>query len=65
MLADILAKNTKIVEIRRAGLFFAIEMETPEIVAKIVEKCKEKGIIGFWFLSCPNAFRLSPPSINN
>jgi acetylornithine/succinyldiaminopimelate/putrescine aminotransferase len=61
LLENILAKSTAIKEIRRAGLFFAIEMDSPEIVAQVVEKCMEKGIIGFWFLSSPNAFRLSPP----
>lgn len=61
LLANIISQNDSVKEIRRAGLFFAIEMESSEVVAKIVEKCLEKGIVGFWFLSCPNAFRLSPP----
>ena len=48
-------------EIRRAGLFFAIEMDSFETVQKVVDNCLERGLIGFWFLSTPNAFRLSPP----
>lgn len=40
---------------------FAIEMESFERVEKVVKACLEKGLIGFWFLSTPNAFRLSPP----
>jgi len=48
-------------EIRYRGLFFAIEMADADIVQKIVEGCLEKGMITFWFLSCPNAFRLAPP----
>ena len=48
-------------EIRRKGLFFAIEMESPEIVQKVVEGCKEKGVLSFWFLSCPESFRIAPP----
>jgi 4-aminobutyrate aminotransferase-like enzyme len=35
-------------------------MESSERVAKVVEKCLEKGLISFWFLSHPYSFRLSP-----
>jgi 4-aminobutyrate aminotransferase-like enzyme len=38
-------------------------MESSERVAKVVDKCLEKGIITFWFLSHPYSFRLSPPLI--
>ncbi len=56
-------KHPQIVEIRRIGLFFAIEMKTPEIVQDIVLKCKEKGVLSFWFLSNPQSFRIAPPLI--
>ena len=46
---------------RRAGLFFAIEMEAVEVVQQVVDNCLKEGVIGFWFLSTPTAFRLSPP----
>jgi acetylornithine/N-succinyldiaminopimelate aminotransferase len=61
LLEDILSQASEIKEIRRAGLFFAVEMESPEKVAQVVQKCLAKGLIGFWFLSTPTAFRLSPP----
>lgn len=48
-------------EIRSIGLLFAIEMENAEIVNRIVQNCIQKGVIGYWFLSTPNAFRLAPP----
>ncbi len=48
-------------EIRRKGLFFAIEMGSAEVVQKVVEHALENGLISFWFLSCPNAFRIAPP----
>lgn len=48
-------------EIRRIGMFFAIEMENADIVQKVVEYCMEKHVISFWFLSCPEAFRIAPP----
>jgi len=48
-------------EIRRKGLMLAVEFESAELVQKIVHKCLEKGVITFWFLSCPESFRLAPP----
>ena len=52
-----------ILEIRRKGLFFAIEMKDAETVSKVVLKCKEMGLLSFWFLSNPNSFRIAPPLI--
>lgn len=57
---DIIA-HPSIKEIRRKGLFFAIEMENAEKVQLIVEGCKEKGVLSYWFLSCPESFRIAPP----
>ncbi len=48
-------------EIRRKGLMFAIEMANPDIVQHVVTRCLENGAITFWFLSCPESFRLAPP----
>lgn len=48
-------------EVRRKGLMFAFDMESAEVVNKVVEACLERGIITFWFLSHPYSFRLSPP----
>lgn len=53
--------HPSIKEIRRKGLMFAVEFESAETVQKIVLKCLEEGIITFWFLSCPESFRLAPP----
>ncbi len=61
LLEDILSQSKQVSEIRRAGLFLAIEMGSFEKVKQVVEKCLDKGLIGFWFLSTPTAFRLSPP----
>ena len=61
LLEDMLKQSSEIKEIRRAGLFFAIELESQEKVQQVVDKCLGKGLIGFWFLSTPTAFRLSPP----
>ena len=56
-----LLSHSTIVEIRRIGLLFAIEMESPETVQKVVEGCKKNGVLSFWFLSCPESFRIAPP----
>lgn len=61
LLESLLISQPGVVEIRRSGLLFAIQMTSPELVQKIVQGCLEKGLIGFWFLSCPDSFRLSPP----
>ena len=58
-----LLKHKLIKEIRRKGLFFAIELENPDIVQKVVEGCKNKGLLSFWFLSCPESFRIAPPLV--
>lgn len=58
---DLLAQHSAIKEIRRAGLFFAVELGNEDKVAQTVKVCLDKGLIGFWFLSTPTAFRLSPP----
>jgi acetylornithine/succinyldiaminopimelate/putrescine aminotransferase len=48
-------------EVRRIGLFFAIDFDSAERVDKIVKRALENGVITFWFLSHPNSFRIAPP----
>ena len=57
----LLKRSDEVVEIRRKGMFFAIDMASAERVAKVVERCLELGVITFWFLSHPYSFRLAPP----
>lgn len=61
LLQDIISQSTEIKEIRRIGMMFAFDMASFERVEKVVNKCLEKGLISFWFLSHPYSFRLSPP----
>ena len=56
-----LISNPAIIEVRKKGLMFAFEFETDQIVNEIVKECLENGVICFWFLSCPNSFRIAPP----
>lgn len=60
-LIEVLIAHSSIKEIRRKGLMFAIEFDNSERVQSIVETCIADGIITFWFLSCPESFRLAPP----
>ncbi|MFM7722697.1 MAG: aspartate aminotransferase family protein [Bacteroidota bacterium] len=50
-------------EIRRIGLYFAVDMESEEIVQQMVDSNLEQGLLSFWFLSCPWSFRIAPPLI--
>ena len=53
--------HPSIKEIRRIGMMFAVEFESADLVYKIVDRCMELGVITFYFLSCPESFRLAPP----
>jgi acetylornithine/succinyldiaminopimelate/putrescine aminotransferase len=53
--------HSKIKKIRRIGLLFAVDFDTPERVNRIVNHAREQGVICYWFLSHPNSFRLAPP----
>lgn len=50
-----------VLEVRHRGLFFAIDMENPNVVERVVTKNLEQGLVSFWFLSCPDSFRIAPP----
>ena len=63
VLLEKLLQHASIVEIRRIGLMFALEFESPEIVQKVVENCLSKRVLTFWFLSNPSSIRLAPPLI--
>lgn len=63
LLENRLSSHRAIKEIRRKGMFFAIDMEDAERVAQVVERCMDLGVITFWFLSHPYSFRLAPPLV--
>ena len=56
-----LLQHEEIKEVRQLGLMLAIELENEDKVQQIVLKGLDHGILLFWFLSTPNAFRLAPP----
>jgi len=47
--------------VRRIGLYIAVELESAESVTRCIQKGMEVGVLLFWFLSTPNAFRMAPP----
>lgn len=48
-------------EIRGKGLMLAAIVETPELAAKIIHRCLEKGLILFFLLFEGRAIRITPP----
>lgn len=61
LLENALSKIDAIKEIRRKGMMFACDMESAEVVNRVVMGCMDRGLLSFWFLSHPYSFRLSPP----
>ncbi len=61
VLAEKLKTHTIVKAVRHRGLFFAIDLESAQQVQRLVEICLEKGLVSFWFLSCPHSFRIAPP----
>lgn len=48
-------------DVRGIGLMIAVEMDDFNTVKKVVDLCRKKGVLLFWFISCNNSFRISPP----
>ena len=54
-------QHSAIREIRGKGLMLVALVETPELAAKIILKCLEKGLILFFLLFEGKAMRITPP----
>lgn len=54
-------QHPAIKEIRGKGLMLAALVETPELAAKIILKCLDKGLILFFLLFEGKAMRITPP----
>ena len=70
LLDEVAAKGARIVErlqhplvreIRQIGLMLAIDLPNAELTYQVVARCLERGVLTFYFLSCPASFRLAPP----
>ncbi len=60
-LFESLLQHLHIKAIRRIGLMLAVDFDSEERVHRIVTAALDQGLICFWFLSCPNSFRIAPP----
>ncbi len=60
-IGTLLQHHELVVTIRQIGLMIGIELASSELVERLIVKCREKGLLLFWFLSVPNGFRISPP----
>jgi len=58
---EAMLQHREVTEIRRIGLFMAVDLSAAEKVQHVVDYCKDHGVLSFWFLSCPNSFRIAPP----
>ena len=60
-----LAAHDAVRYVRRLGAFIAVELEDADAVQRAVnaglKRDQGRGVLLFWFLSVPNAFRLAPP----
>ncbi|WKZ67033.1 MAG: aspartate aminotransferase family protein [Flavobacteriales bacterium] len=50
-------------EVRGTGLMLAVDLGDADAVQRVVKHCLRGGVLGFWFLSCPTAFRIAPPLV--
>jgi len=56
-----LLNHKEIKAIRQIGLMLAVDLENDVKLSKLIDLCKEKGVIVYRFLSHPYSFRISPP----
>jgi acetylornithine/succinyldiaminopimelate/putrescine aminotransferase len=55
--------HPKIKAVRSAGLWMAIELESFDILQKVIQSCLKKGLITDWFLFNNCSMRIAPPLI--
>ena len=55
--------HPEIRQIRSAGLWLAVELDSFEKVQKVIKVCLEKGLITDWFLFNDRSIRIAPPLI--
>lgn len=48
---------------RDAGLWFALELESPDTAQEVISRCMSRGVFVDWFLFSSSCIRLSPPLI--
>lgn len=58
---NLMSSHQLVKEIRRLGAFIAVELQDEQAVDFCVKRALEKGLLIFYFLSTPQAFRVAPP----
>jgi len=58
---DRILATGKAQKVRRKGLYIAVELADASQVQKVVENALNQGVLIFFFLSTPQAFRIAPP----
>lgn len=58
-----LLRHPAIVEVRSAGLWLAVELESFETVRAVIRHCLDEGLISDWFLFNERSLRIAPPLI--
>lgn len=60
---SLLGAHPLVKEVRGKGLMLAVELESFELLKKVIDGCLEKGVVIDWFLFCDNSMRIAPPLI--
>lgn len=60
-----LLQHPAIVEVRSAGLWLAVELQSFELLQGVIKRCLERGLITDWFLFNNRSLRIAPPLIIN
>ena len=60
---DQIAPHEAVLEVRRIGTYIAVELKDAAAVAFCVEHALSNGLLIYFFLSTPNAFRVAPPLV--
>ena len=55
--------HPKIKEVRSAGLWLAVELESFDILIKVIHECLWNGLLTDWFLFNNKSLRIAPPLI--
>lgn len=55
--------HPKIKEVRSAGLWLAVELESFDILIKVIHECLRNGLLTDWFLFNNRSLRIAPPLI--
>lgn len=56
-----LLQHPAILEVRHAGLWFAVDLGEEQLVKKVIARCLENGLITDWFLFNDRSLRIAPP----